>query len=335
MLYATTRNQKETCTAHRALTEARASDGGFYIPFRHPVFSREDLQAMKEKNLREVSAELLGLLFGTRITGTELGFVIGRHPVKLQKIDRRTLSCERWRNPGWSFQGSVRELSLKLRAEKPLAGEKPYGPWAEVGMGIASLFGTFSELSRLVEPEKKIDVAAACDDLYSVLSALYARDWGLPIGTVVAACQESTGLWDLLHSGQMRTDQPLPEGMELLICFCGGQREAQRFGEALGKGRPFIPMDLTLQRLREALSVSVISKKRVLGTISGAWSSHGCLFSPDSALAYAGLLDYRAGSGTGGWGMILSDRGPSMDPALTARVLGVSEKQAGEILNSI
>ena len=44
MLYVTTRNDQEVYTAQRALREGRGPDGGFYVPFRDPVFPEEDTQ---------------------------------------------------------------------------------------------------------------------------------------------------------------------------------------------------------------------------------------------------------------------------------------------------
>ena len=335
MLYATTRNQKETFTAQRALKEQRAPDGGFYIPFRYPVFSQEELDSFKTRPFRENAAELLGLLFGTRLSGFDLEFLIGRQPVSLQKIGRRTLSCERWRNPGWSFEGAVRDLASAIRSEKPEVGEVPYGPWAQVGMGIISLFCVFGMLDGPKEPGQKLDIALSCGELYSAVSAWYARAWGLPIGKIVVGCRDHSGLWDLLHSGEMSTVRPLPAGMEMLICLCGGQREAQRYGEAVAAQKTYVPMDQTYQNLKKGLAVSIISEARIRETIPAAYQTHGYLLSPESALGYAGLLDYRAASGSGGWGMLLCDRGPSLDRQETARSLGVTLRQAEEILHTL
>ena len=41
MLYVTTRNNRDAYTARRALTENRGPDGGFFVPFREPVFTPE------------------------------------------------------------------------------------------------------------------------------------------------------------------------------------------------------------------------------------------------------------------------------------------------------
>ena len=43
MLYATTRNSSEAFTAQRVLTGKRGPDGGLFVPYRIPRFSREEI----------------------------------------------------------------------------------------------------------------------------------------------------------------------------------------------------------------------------------------------------------------------------------------------------
>ena len=59
MLYVTTRNNRDAYTAQRVLRENRGPDGGLYVPFREPVFSREEIDALKEKSFHQCVAEVL------------------------------------------------------------------------------------------------------------------------------------------------------------------------------------------------------------------------------------------------------------------------------------
>ena len=54
MLYVTTRNNRDAYTAQRVLRENRGPDGGLYVPFREPVFSREEIDALKGEILSSV-----------------------------------------------------------------------------------------------------------------------------------------------------------------------------------------------------------------------------------------------------------------------------------------
>ena len=47
MLYVTTRNNRDAYTAQRVLRENRGPDGGLYVPFREPVFSREEIDELR------------------------------------------------------------------------------------------------------------------------------------------------------------------------------------------------------------------------------------------------------------------------------------------------
>ena len=67
MLYVTTRNDQEVYTAQRALRECRGPDGGLYVPFRDPVFSKEDIAALREKSFNRCVADVLNVLFQTKL----------------------------------------------------------------------------------------------------------------------------------------------------------------------------------------------------------------------------------------------------------------------------
>lgn len=341
MLYVTTRSKQDVYTAQRALTQRRAPDGGFFIPFREPQFTREQLLSLGAQTFPESVAQILNLLFGTKLTPWDVEFSVGRRPVRLVKVGRRVLAGERWHNCGGQFRQTVRDLAERIRAEK---GES-LGAWAEIGVGIATLFGMFSGQPELFDGETSMDVAAASGDLFNVVSAWYARSWGLPIGTIVICCNDNGGLWELLHSGTLRTDgisretstpeadAVLPQGLEILLCACGGQQESLRYLEAVRVGAAYSPGERVLSRLRRGLFVSVIGERRVEQTISSVYSSHRYLMSPYTALGYAGLSDYRTGTGDSSWGLILADRSPALDGELVARGLGISRETLEEYLN--
>ena len=67
MLYVTTRNKNDAHTAHKTLISDRASDGGFYVPFRMPVYSHEEILSFKDKNFGQCVSEILNLYFFTMI----------------------------------------------------------------------------------------------------------------------------------------------------------------------------------------------------------------------------------------------------------------------------
>ena len=72
MLYATTRNHVDACTAHSVLIRKRGSDGGLFVPFRLNRFTEEEIMAMGERSFNANTAEILNLLFGSRLCDRDL-----------------------------------------------------------------------------------------------------------------------------------------------------------------------------------------------------------------------------------------------------------------------
>ena len=331
MLYATTRNARETYTAQRAMTEKRAPDGGYYVPFREPYFYASDLRTFSQKDFLEVTAEVLNLLLGTRLTPLEIEFTVGRHPIGLQKIGRRTVAGERWRNVSWTFSGLVAELTREISLQAP--ENRSAGPWAHIAAGTAVLFGIWSQLlrARILNSGDLLDVAVGEPDLLSAASAVYAKSWGLPLGRVVCGCQDSDGLWDLLHSGEVPA-QKAPEDLELLLSACGGPEEVRRFLYCREAKKHYRPSDPVFRKLKDSVAAAVIGEKRIYNTLPAVFATHHYLLSLDGALAYAGLLDYRATSGSGSWGLVLCDRSPSLDIEVIAAALHRSENDVRKLL---
>ena len=336
MLYATTRNPRESFTPPWAITGERAGDGGFYVPFREPYFYRTNLKTFRQEPFLQVMAEILNLLFGTRISQWDLLFSAGGSPVRLQKIGRRTLSAERWRNTGWCFSSYVKDVSALLQDQKD-----SFGPWAEIGVGAALLFAVVTTLQGqgILGEDQLLDVAVDGRDYRAALSCLYGKAWGLPIGKVVCAMEESRGLWPLLHDGALQTDVLEPDsltvdGLENLLCCEADQGEVKRFLNCCRSGKRYVPPEPLLKRLHQDLAVTMVSSQRAGETVPGVYSTHGYLISPDGARAYAGLQDYRATEGSSRWGLVFSDRSPALSLEEISGYLGISQKAAEKLLTN-
>lgn len=210
--------------------------------------------------------------------------------------------------------------------------------WAEVAVRIAVLAGIFGELNREGLKEK-MDISVVSGDFSGPISAWYARSWGLPIGNIICCCNENNSLWDLLTHGQLRTDAVciptglsqadvvVPEHLERLISRLGGEEEMEDYVGCCRRGGMYCPNEELLGKLREGLYASVVSSQRVERTIRGAYGTHGYLLSPASALAYGGLLDYRAKIGTLHPALVLTGESPLLESAFVAEAMGVSEEK--------
>ncbi len=344
MLYATTRNNCDAYTAQRVLTMKRGSDGGLIVPYRIPRFSEEEILALGTKSFNRNLADTLNLLFNTRLTGYDIDLALGRSCVRLQQLGQRIIMAECWHNTDWCFDRMVKDLACLVCADK--TAEPVTAGWAGTGVRIAVFFGIFGELIRegLAGGDKKIDISVVTGDFSAPMAAWYGRFMGLPIGNIVCCCNENGNLWNFICHGQMRTDGVavrtvvpegdvlVPEGLERLIDVYGGPEEANRFVEILRRGGLYHVEDGFLRRLRRGIYVTVSSDKRILGTIPNAYATHRYLLSPASALAYAGLQDYRARTGEMRTALVMTGKSPRTAADTVASAMGVSAEELKELL---
>ncbi len=312
MLFVTTRNDQNAVTANHALRDNRCSEGGFYLPMRHPVFSEEEIGALMQQSFGTCVSEVLNRLLGSHLNGWDVDFSLGRHWARLEELPHKIFIAEPWHTPGYRFEAIVKTLAAKL--------DVSITDWVNIAIRAAVLFGLFSELKR--RGYAGADVAVLSGDFSMPMAAWYARRWGLPIGNVVCCCNENNTLWDLLVQGQLRTDTisiqttlpeadvTVPEDLERLIWECGGLPETTKYLEAVRKGRTYYPSDAALAKLRRGMFVSVVSSQRLESTISGVFRSHGYSMTPAAALTYAGLLDCRAKMGQAPPVIIWSEESP-------------------------
>lgn len=337
MLYVTTRNNRDVFTAYRAMQENRCSEGGQFLPFRHPSFTEEELETLLQKPYGQCIADILNLLFGTKLTGWDVDLCIGRSSIRVEPLQHKILLAECWHTPGYRFNQVIACLASRVAG-----GEKPFSGWVEIGIRTAVLFGIFADLRRIGIVQA--DFACLSGDFCMPISAWYAKRWGLPVGKIICCCNENNSIWDLLCHGQLRTDTvcvptilpaadiTVPDHLERLIYEYGGIPETQLYLEACRKGRSYCPSDLMLSKLRKDLYVSVVSTNRITALIPSVYKSHGKLLSRATALSYGGLLDYRAKTGSTGSAILWSEEGPVSERTQIAEILGIPEDTLDELL---
>lgn len=338
MLYVTTRNNVDTFTAQRVLTMKRGPDGGLFVPFRIPQFTQDEISSLGKKSYNGNLADILNLLFGSKLTSYDIDFALGRHSVRLQQLGQKIIMAECWHNTDWQFSRMTEDLSNLMLAEKNTKAE--IGGWAETGIRIAVLFGIFGELIRegIAGVDRTVDIALMSGDFSGPMSAWYARTMGLPVGNIVCCCNENSAMWDFICHGQLRTDSVavktvvpeadvvIPEGLERLISLYGGPEEVSRYVDTLHRGGTYYAEDGFLQRLRQGIYVTVSSEKRIRSTIPTAFSTHRYLLSPAGALPYAGLQDYRARTGEMRTALILTEKSPKLAQKQIADIMGMEEQ---------
>lgn len=344
MQYATTRNDQTKYSYLYALNDDRALDGGLYVPAEMPVFTPEQIAGFAMKNANQAVAELLNLMFDQELTRWDVDFAVGRYPVRLSALGRNIAIAESWHNPDWDFSAMVTGLAALVRGSRDTSLQ--VGSWAGVAVRIGVFFGVFGELMRegIAGDGKIVDLAIPSGDLSAVAAARFAREMGLPIGNIVICCNENDNLWHLIKYGEMRTGNPLQHtstpdcdhiiapGLEWLIHSCGGAAETARFVQCCADAKAFFPEDETLKNLQQGMYVSVVGRNRVESTVYNVYKDQKYVFGPYSALTHAGLMDYRAKTGTGRFALLLSERGALCDDGFVARYLGIAVSTLHKIL---
>ena len=296
-------------------------DGGLFVPLNDPELSPRELERILRLPSGECMAQVLNLLLDTRLTGADVELCLGKRQIRATDLGQKAYRLECWHNPQGNVSsvaaGLIQFLFKEERAPAP-------GGWAYIVTQISALFAAVGAFTKagIAGAERKVDVSAVAGDLSGVMSAWYARKWGLPIGTIICGCNENSGLWELLHHGQIRTDgvavhtaSPdadvvVPVGMERLIYSCGGQASVESFLNCICAGKTYAPENSFLEELRRGLYVGVVSGPRVRMTAAGVYRNCGCVLSAYDAIAYASVQDYRAQGGNGGPCLLLSTQRP-------------------------
>ncbi len=335
MLYISTRNSKDAYTAHRALNEELAPDGGMFVPFREVALTQEELAAIREDSFGITVSKMLNRYFSARLSGWDVECCIGRNPLNLTALGRKTVVAELWHN----LDGSYAALELGLYTLISGNRKAPAG-WARIAIRIAVLCGLFGELARA--GIDSADFAVVAGDFSTPIAIWYARKMGLPVGVILCACNENGMLWDLLQRGEcnlgaaaVKTDLPeldlaYPVNLERLIFATQSDCVFAHFVDSAAKGSVFAVDEESLARINEGLRASVVGSSRVDSVISSVFRTNDYLIDPVTALAYGGLQDHRARTGENRTTVLLADRHCRHYAERICRATGIPARELSE-----
>lgn len=344
MLYVTTRVSGDAFTAFRAMTENRGPEGGFYAPLRLPCFDDKKIAELSEKSFACDVAETLNLFFGTQMDSGEIELSIGRYPVKLVPLNGKVMAVNTWNNPACRFERLVCGVEKVIRQSDQISSTP--SDWMLIAARIAVLFGIYGQLMRnkTITECQKIDVSVPGGDLSRLMAVWYAREMGLPVGTIICCCNENNALWSLLHKGELRTDAisnrthtpecdySVPTDLERLIFAVFGHEEVKRYREICMTGGVYYLDAEQMTHLCTGIYVSVVSEKRMGSVIPNLYKTTGFLADPYTALAYSGLTDYRSTSGISAYGLIISEESPLFSLEFVASCMGMLPAELRRLL---
>ena len=321
MLYVSTRNKTDSFTAHWALRNDRTPDGGVYVPFRLPDYDPQQIKQLSELSFAETVAQILNIFFPARLTGWDVEFCIGRYPVKPVAMNHRVVVAEIWHNPGATFDYAVNHLYTRICPEESV-GSKP-SQWAKIAIYIAILFGIYVELNRSGIPVT--DLVLPSENSFVSVAALYARHMGLPIGKVILACKNGDPVWELVQKGSVNSSCSV-FAEHLLYLTLGYEQFERCMHECHSRGMVQLTQE-QLAALNHGLYAIVAGDDRIRSVISSVYRTSAAFFSPQTALSFGCLQDYRSHTGESRSSLLLAESSPqfSIDAISAATGLSVSE----------
>ena len=300
MRYMTTRTPEDCYTPQQVLMEDTAPDGGLFIPAQLPHFDDEQLAALVEEGFCGAVAGVLNQLLGTDINAWDVGFSVGRTPVKFSGVGRKVLVAEAWHNPGLSYSYAVSGINGRIMNDR----NAPVSSWTAVAVGVAYLLGIYAELLRDRKDEQTdfIDICISDGNFTLPTAALYAKQMGLPVGKVIVSSGASSAVWDLINRGQMGTSllqQSQKIGMERLIYSAFDHEQVSSYVAACQRHGVYSVPEEKLDELPQMMFGAVVSDDRTRSIIGNVFKSFDYKLSNDTAVCYGGVQDYRAKTGQG------------------------------------
>ncbi len=329
MLYLTTRDPFDAYTPVWTLESDQAPNGGRFVPYQHSKMKPEKMRVLSELSFGAIIAQTLCDLFYTDINGWNVEFCIGRYPVQLVNMGRNVLVAQCWQNLDGSYAMLEKGLvALLCQCAKQTV---EVTSWARISVRIAVLKGIFGQLLRqgITEP---VDVAVPDGDFTLFMAVWYCRQMGLPIGNIICGCRPGSPVWNLLHTGQLRTNGGVMPELERLIFGCLGISEAQRFAACCKAGENYILQPEAQDALRQGIFCAVVSDQRKSEAIPNVYRTSAYILDPQAAVSYSALLDYRARFGESRCALILEDNSPADSATEVATALKMTLGELNQLL---
>ena len=328
MLYITTRNNTERFASRHTLKEDCAPDGGHFVPVDLPVYNTDKLSLLRNNSFGTTLANILGVFFNSQLTGWDVDVTVGRNICKTVAISHRIIVAELWHTLEDEFQYISRQLYAKIMNTSN-STQQP-SVWFRIASSVAILFALYGELlkSEQLHLSQKIDISVSGQDFLLPIAAVYAKRMGLPIDTIVLSCTENSPVWDLIHRGSFNTafaNATVQIGVEHLLHALLGQSASVPFLEKCKSGQTYYIDEELFSSFSEGLFCAVPGADRAATVINSVYRTSEYLLTPDSALCYGGMQDYRASTGQSRVTLILAKENPMRYMNEIIRAAGVSE----------
>lgn len=327
MLYISTRNKAESFTAYRVLHGASASNGAQIVPFQMKPLEEEKLHSILHSDFHSAVAEILNMFFPVNLNPWDVELCVGRNAVKCVFSGHKLVIAETWRNPLGSY------LYIENALYSKMTGRNVPVPYlVSVAIRTAVLFGVYTQIRK--NPVAQFDFSANAGDGSTFLAAYFARFLGLPIGKIIVGCDDSSGLWDLMQKGEIPFCANAASTMEALI-YCGlGSDEAARYLQTASNSRTYLLDKEQFSILCDGFFAAVVGTQRADGIVGSFWKSNQYVITPDTALSYSALQDYRAKTGESRDTLLFSDGSPLRDAGRIQNMTGLTYDQLAKEISA-
>jgi len=329
VLYITTRIKFDAFTPIHTQEKDRGPEGGLYLPYRMPKWTAEEIAAWKDMTVGQTIASVLNRFFRKKLTSWDVEFCIGRYPIKMVNMGQKIMIAQCWRSLDGSYakmEQGLASLLMNTPAETVAVTS-----WVRIAVRIAMLAAIYGELQRQGLAEA-LDISAPDGDFTQIMALCYAKRMGFPVGKIICSCHTNRNVWDLLKSGQLRTAPGVLAELERYIFDRLGKVETQRYVSCVEEGKMYIIDPAQQQQLQDGIFCSVVSQERMLAAIPNVYTTHSYVLEPDSAVAYSGILDYRAQFGESRTALVLEDRSPLASADTVSQALNISTFQLTALL---
>ena len=294
MLYLTTRNKADSYTAYRMLRCETAPDGGQFLPMHLPALTDYQLAEFEQMNFGQITASILNIFFGTKLSGWDVDFAVGRQAVTMATVAYKVSVAETWHNPAGTHAYLVQRLHALVCGEK-FTVIKP-NLWFETVVDIALLFTMHANLCR--QGIYEFDIAMESGNLQQLFALRYAQKMGLPVGKIILGSIPDDGLWEFVSHGEYATSGKVHStGLEALLWLEFGYDEAAKLLKTEERKAIYHLHLPKLDVFRNEIFTSVVGQDRALLVAKSAANSGQYFMELPTARAFGALQDYRAKTG--------------------------------------
>lgn len=306
MRYRTT-GSEELFSAGQAF-EPEIPGMGVFLPAEDIRLTAEEIRKFRNMDFADTVTFVLSRFCDTAVTGWDMGLLIGRTPFRVASMSHKIHIAELWHNTAWSFSFLEQNLLQCLGASGKVS------LWAKIAVRIALLWGIYGQMlsHHVISPEEQADIVVNETDLSGLLSAWYAREMGMPVGTVICGCEGENPLWELMNYGHMhlgKIGESVPGLAQLLYCVLG-KGTYDRFAEGVRQRSSFELLPEEKELLQQGIFISVLSSGRRDALIATLQAENGYEMSRDTATSYGALQYFRAAKTEAAPAIILAEIPP-------------------------